>query len=73
MRPPPEELPEPVRESIRIIRNVVRNVQWFRMGDPRANVIEPQLGYILRNLEMDLQAGLGAAHGLLAIYELRKD
>lgn len=72
-RSPPEEFPEPVRESIRIIRNVVRNVQWFRMGDPRANVIEPQLGYILRNLEMDLQRGLGAAHGLLAIYELRKD
>jgi len=70
---PPDELPEPVRESIRTIRNVVRNVQWFRMGDPRANVVEPQLGYILRNLEMDLQRGLGAAHGLLAIYELRVD
>lgn len=71
-RPPPEEYPEPVQEAVRIIRNVVRNVQWFRMGDPRANVVEPQLGYILRNLEMDLQEGLGAGHGLLAVYELRK-
>lgn len=62
-----------VREAIATIRNVVRSVQWFRMGDPRANVVEPQLGYILRNLEMDLQQGLGAGHGLLAIYELRKE
>lgn len=71
-RPPPEAYPDPVREAICTIRNVVGNVQWFRMGDPRANVVESQLGYILRNLEMDLQRGLGAAHSLLAVYELRK-
>ncbi|NIM48400.1 MAG: class I SAM-dependent methyltransferase, partial [Gemmatimonadales bacterium] len=71
--PPPEEYPDPVQGAIRTIRNVIGNVQWFRMGDPRANVVEPQLGYILRNLEMDLQKGLGAAHGLLAVYELQKD
>jgi hypothetical protein len=40
------------------------------MGDPLANIVEPQLGYILRNLESDLQQGLGAAHGVLAIFEL---
>lgn len=33
----------------------------------RENVIEPQLGYALRNLEMRMQKGIGAAHGLLAI------
>lgn len=70
---PPEIYPAPVNEAIRTIRNVVGNCQWFRMGDPRANVIEPQLGYVLRNLEMDLQKGIGAGHGLLAIYELTKD
>lgn len=70
---PNDEYPDIVQESIRTIRNAVRNVQWFRMGDPRANVIEPQLGYILRNLEMDLQKGLGTGHGLLAIYQLHKD
>ncbi len=71
--PPPTEYPEVVQDAIRTIRGVVRNVRWFRMGDPRANVIEPQLGYILRNLEMDLQQGMGAAHGLLAIYEFSKE
>ena len=67
---PPDEYPEVVQESIRTIRNVVANVKWFRMGDPQANIVEPQLGYILRNLESDLQQGLGAAHGVLAVYEL---
>ncbi|MCA9772965.1 MAG: class I SAM-dependent methyltransferase [Myxococcales bacterium] len=69
--PPPEEYPEPVRVAIRTIRDVVRHVEWFRMGDPRANIVEPQLGYILRNLEMDFQQGLGAGHGLMAIYAIR--
>lgn len=72
-QPPAEEYPEVVQQSIRTIRGVVRTIHWFRMGDPRANIIEPQLGYILRNLEMDMQQGLGASHGLLAIYEIKKD
>ena len=69
---PPEEYPEIVQQSIRTIRDVVRNVRWFRMGDPLANIVEPQLGYILRNLETDLQQGLGAAHAVVGIYELRR-
>lgn len=68
----PHMYPDVVDEAIHTIRNVVRNMEWFRMGDPRANVIEPQLGYVLRNLEMDLQQGLGTGHGLLAIYEFVK-
>ena len=71
-QPPAKEYPEIVREAITTIRNVVRGVHWFRMGDPRANIVEPQLGYVLRNLEMDLQQGLGAGHGFLALYELQK-
>ncbi len=68
----PHHYPSVVDEAIQTIRSVVRNMEWFRMGDPRANVIEPQLGYVLRNLEMDLQQGLGTGHGLLAIYEFVK-
>lgn len=67
---PSDEYPEAVQQSIRTIRDVVRNVKWFRMGDPLANIVEPQLGYVLRNLESDLQQGLGAAHGVLASFEL---
>lgn len=71
-QPPSDQYPALVQEAIRTIRNVVRNIQWFRMGDPRANVVEPQLGYVLRNLEMDMQQGMGAGHGLQAIYEIQK-
>lgn len=71
-QPAPREFPEAVRNAIETIRNVIRHIRWFRMGDPRANVVEPQLGYILRNLEMDMQQGLGAGHGLLAIYEFTR-
>lgn len=71
-RPPDSEYSEVVQEAIQTIRKVVENVKWFRMGDPRANVVEPQLGYILRNLETDLQEGMGVGHGLLALFELEK-
>jgi len=42
------------------------------MGDPRANVIEPQLGYALRRLELGLQRGMGTGHGLMGIFEVKK-
>jgi SAM-dependent methyltransferase len=70
--PPREDFPGPVREAMIAVRKIVRNIEHFRMDDPLANVIEPQLGYNLRNLEVSLQRGLGAGHGLLAIYELKK-
>ena len=64
--------PKVVQDAIRTIRRVVMHCEWFRMGDPRANIFEPQLGYILRNIEMDLEKGMGAGHGLLATYEIKK-
>lgn len=69
---PEEDYAEAVMRPIRTIRNVVRNVRWFEMGDPLANIIEPQLGYALRMLEWNLQRGLGAAHGVLGIFELER-
>jgi SAM-dependent methyltransferase len=70
--PPSEEYPPIVQEALTTIRDVVRNAHWFKMGDPRANIIEPQLGYILRNLELEEGQGLGAGHGLLAMYEFER-
>ncbi len=71
-RPISDPVAPPVAEAVQTMRNVVRNAHSFRMGDARANIVEPQLGYLLRNLEADLAQGLGAAHGLLAIYEIEK-
>lgn len=70
---PSEDCSDAVQRAIATVRAVVRNVRWFRMGDPLANIVEPQLGYVLRNLEIDMQRGMGAAHGVLATFELAKE
>lgn len=41
-------------------------------GDGRANIIEPQLAYMLRNLEIQMQLGYGVGHGFGAILEINK-
>lgn len=69
---PPNGHPSVVQDAILTIRNVVSTAPELRLDDPRANFVEPQLAYLLRDLEWKLQQGLGAAHGLLAVYELHK-
>jgi hypothetical protein len=54
------------------VDRVINDTGWMWSGDPRANVIEPQLGYALRSLEASLQQGLGCGHGLLAILKITK-
>ncbi|MDI6885949.1 MAG: hypothetical protein QMD22_06320 [archaeon] len=49
------------------LERMVESTIWMNNSNHRENVIEPQLGYALRNLEMRMQRGLGAAHGLLAV------
>ncbi len=64
--------PEPLKEAMKSMQRVIEGVGWLKWGDVRANVIEPQLGYTLRKLEMDLQPGKGMGHGLVGIFEIRK-
>jgi SAM-dependent methyltransferase len=52
---------------------VVDSVAWFRTSDVRANLVEPQLAYLLRDLEIALQRGLGCGHGLLAVLAVGSD
>jgi hypothetical protein len=52
---------------------VVESAAKLITGDPRADIIEPQLAYGLRELEMGLQEGEGCGHGLVAIFEIVKD
>lgn len=68
----PKTYPEPLRRALEDMRRVIEGSAWFRMGDPRANVIEPQLGYGLRNIELNFQRGLGAGHGLVGVFEVNK-
>ena len=68
----PASYPQPLREMMERMRLVVEGVGWLELGLPRENIIEPQLGYALRYLEMKLQQGLGCAHGLVGVFEVDK-
>ncbi len=63
--------PEPLRIAVETMQKVVDTTGGL-LGDSRANMIEPQLAYALRRLEMNLQSGLGTGHGLAAILEINK-
>jgi len=65
--------PEPLKVAIATMRRLIEGVGWLTSGDIRANVIEPQLGYMLRKLEMELQPGIGVGHSLVGIFEIVKE
>lgn len=72
---PPQALPKmppSLRRALSAMRNVVRAATKVKVGNARASLVEPQLGYCLRELEMGLQKGLGCGHGLVAIFEIAK-
>jgi SAM-dependent methyltransferase len=68
----PVSSPEPVKEAMETMQRVVEGLGGIAWCEPRANMIEPMLGYCLRKLEMDLQPGSGMGHGLIGVFEIRK-
>lgn len=60
----------PLQFALMTMDRVIDSTEWIWYGDPRANVIEPQLGYALRSLETNLQRGLGCGHGLLVVAQI---
>lgn len=68
----PAYYPEPLKKTMRIMRQVIEGVGSLKHGDVRANVIEPQLGYALRELEITLQPGTGVGHSLAGIFRVVK-
>ena len=64
--------PEPLKRAMQTMRRVIEGVGWLKYGDVRANVIEPQLAYCLRELEMLLQPGTGMGHSLTGIFQIIK-
>jgi SAM-dependent methyltransferase len=61
------DFPAPLQMAILTMDRVIESVAWIDVGDVRANVLEPQLAYVLRRLEVMMQRGLGCAHGLVAV------
>ncbi len=67
-----DQFPKPLQFALMTMDRVIADVGWMWYGDPRANIIEPQLGYALRTLEYEMQTGMGCGHGLLAILKVQK-
>jgi len=64
--------PVPVvfQEGLDALVEQAKRLAWFNPGDPEANLLQPQFGLLLRQLEFHMQRGLGCGHGLLAVLEL---
>lgn len=67
-----EDFPSPLQFALMTIDRVISDVGWMWFGDPRANIIEPQLGYALRGLEYQMQQGLGCGHAMVAVLRISK-
>ncbi|MGK7917049.1 MAG: hypothetical protein AB4038_16140, partial [Prochloraceae cyanobacterium] len=67
-----DDFTKPLQFALMTVDRVIADVSWMWHGDPRANIIEPQLGYALRTLEYDMQQGYGCGHGLVAILKIKK-
>lgn len=65
--------PPSLTEALQTMEKVIRTAGLLKYGDPRANIIEPQLGYSLRKLEMELAPGTGMGHSLVGIFEINKE
>jgi SAM-dependent methyltransferase len=63
-------VPAVLRPGLEAIAHQARDLAWFDPGDPEANLLQPQFGLLLRQLEVHGQRGLGCGHGLVAVVQL---
>ncbi len=68
----PGDAPQIVQEMMRRLWRMNELADEMGYDDPRAEWIEPQLGFCLRDLELKLQQGLGCGHGLVVVAEIQK-
>lgn len=61
------DYPAPLQMALVTLDRIIDSVAWIDVGDVRANVIEPQLAYVLRRMQHRIQDGRGAGHGLVAV------
>lgn len=70
--PDPVATPAILAKMMARMRRLVEGTGWIDTGLPRENIIEPQLGYALRQLMMGLQEGRGYAHGVVSVLAIDK-
>lgn len=64
------EFPPALQMALVTMDRIVDSVAWIDVGDVRANIIEPQLAYVLRRMQSRLQQGMGCGHGLVAVLRI---
>ncbi len=66
------KFPAPLQFALMSMDRIINDINWMGFGDPRANILEPQLAYTLQSLERNMQKGLGCGHGLIVVLRLEK-
>lgn len=60
------DFPPALQMALVTLDRIVDSVAWIDVGDVRADIIEPQLAYVLRRMQYRLQQGRGCGHGMVA-------
>lgn len=68
---PPQTSVKPLERAYRVMRQTLEGSKGL-YGDIRADLVEAQLGYAIRSLEMNLQQGKGLGHGMVGIIRVVK-
>ena len=66
-----QDFPPALQLALMTMDRIVDSISWIDIGDIRANILEPQLAFVLQRLEYSLQRGLGCGHGLVAVLRIR--
>ncbi|MFQ5682126.1 MAG: class I SAM-dependent methyltransferase [Candidatus Binatia bacterium] len=59
-----------LQTALMTMDRVIDSVSWISLGDVRANILEPQLAYVLQRLEYTMQHGWGCGHGLVVVLQV---
>lgn len=62
--------PAPLQMALVTLDRIIDGVAWIDVGDVRANLVEPQIAYVLRRMQHQLQEGRGCGHGLVALLQI---
>jgi len=65
-----DTFPAPLQVALRTMDRTIDAAARIDVADTRANIVEPQLAYVLQRLEYERQRGLGCGHGLVAILRI---
>jgi SAM-dependent methyltransferase len=65
-------LPEITKKLIMSLSSFFEQIGSLEHEDVRANIVEPRLAFVLRELEYGLQQACGCGHGFCAVFEVRE-